>query len=310
MNLQCALRTGARTPGMNQSITATQRACIEMKIRIAKQFIEDAGTLQEEADVELVCHADPAMHLYGFIHRKGCYLAGSCFGGGNGIGAVSNVRIDRALCLGQRGAAKFNLAVQNSASVLQGLKLSDELAELAPLFQVGDCSFEGFIRDTQQFGGGRNSTSFQSGGQTRSQGVLARIGVPKQCIGWELDVLELNASGIVRIHHRRSFDGDPRQRRVDEKECYAFGRRSWPMHTGGDDQKIRHMPIKDKGLRAVERPPSDMRGGGRCDAIRPMLSCFVDSKRGDSLAECQSRQPFLLLRLCTRHTKRSRSDDS
>src|SRR6516164_10344565 len=61
--------SNAQVFGAVQLITMQLRKLGRVEVRVAEEFLTHPGTLHEQPDVELVGHADAAMHLHAFLDR-------------------------------------------------------------------------------------------------------------------------------------------------------------------------------------------------------------------------------------------------
>src|SRR5262249_5830251 len=63
-------RASARIAAATWSMAIKTRELLGMEVGVAEQFLPYAHAFHEEADVELVGHADAAMHLHRLLHGK------------------------------------------------------------------------------------------------------------------------------------------------------------------------------------------------------------------------------------------------
>ncbi len=73
------LRAQVRGPALQPT---QDRHPLGQEIAIAKQNGRHPGTLEEQTDVELICHPNTAVHLYGLVRCEDCGV--SRFGLGSG----------------------------------------------------------------------------------------------------------------------------------------------------------------------------------------------------------------------------------
>ena len=80
-----------------------------MIVQVAHEFGEGAVALHIEADVVLIGHADPAVHLDPFLDRQACRLAGLGLGHRNHQLSLFGTGIEQLLRLDHRRTGNLQL---------------------------------------------------------------------------------------------------------------------------------------------------------------------------------------------------------
>src|SRR5690606_18349182 len=151
----------AKRRGRRASVAAKDADVVDVEVVVAEELLADARALHEQADVELVGHADAAVHLHRLLDGESAGGPGPRLGDGDVLGGAGRVLVEPRQGLGDRRPGELDLAVQVRGPMLQRLEFADELAELLALRQVGDGSGEDLVGDAEHLGRERRPTGVQ-----------------------------------------------------------------------------------------------------------------------------------------------------
>ena len=81
-----------------------------MEIGVAKQFLQHAGALHEEAEVKCIGHAHAAMHLHGLLHCERGGAARTGLGDSDSLKGSSRVGVKLVKGIGNCGTGDLQIA--------------------------------------------------------------------------------------------------------------------------------------------------------------------------------------------------------
>ena len=160
-------------------------------------------------------------------------------------------------------------------AVLQRLKLADQLAELLALLQIADGAAEYFFADADHFRRHRTAADVENAFQQ----CAALIDFAEHAVGVDLDIVEHDARGVVRIHHRGAFGFDALGFGIDQEQRQPVAFAGSARGARRDDQQIGGMAVDDEGLGAVQLEA--IAGSHRLHfgLQRAVFCAFIDGER-------------------------------
>ena len=263
---------------------------IGVEAGVAEKLLADPRALHEQADVELVGHADAAVHLHRFLHRERRARSRPRLGDGNHRCGAIEISIERLQRLEHRGLGDFELGEQMRGAVLQRLERANRLAELPALLEVAERAGECLLAQSGQLGGDRGAAHVEHAFEQRP----AAIDLADHGIGVDLDAIEADTRRIVGIDDHGALGVDPLRLGVDEKEREAVGLTRRAGAARRNDKKISDVAVDHEAFLAAkgETVAAALRlERGRAGRV---LRALVDGERQKQVAGGELRQQFLV----------------
>ena len=262
-----------------------------MEHAIAQAVLQHAGAFDDQAQIELIGHANAAVQLHGFVGQLFAQVRCPRLGQAGQQGHIRRAFVNRRQRSAHAAVQHFQLGIEPRHAVLQRLERANRHIKLHPLFQVGIGAVKRLAGNAQTFGGQANAGAVQ-----RCVQRLGSVGSGVQVhVVSHFNRFESDARVVAAVGQQRRLQRDAGLRSLDHEQADV----SAAINARHDDQRSSADAVDHKRLVAVQHPAIALRValGAGFDALGVVAAGFVQRQRQALLAVDQTRQPALALGL-------------
>ena len=249
-----------------------------MERLVSEGLGQHARPLQEEADLVLVRHSDPAVQLNALVADEMERLTEVGLRHAHGCRRVGAVLIESGEGVEDHRLGQLQLAEHPCRAVLQRLEAADWNAELLSLLQVLDGASKRLFGTAEHLGGHPCAARIQNPEERPS--ALAFFS--EQAFRTDFDAIQPDERRIVGVDHVGARHVHARGTRIDQEERDPIALALRTRHARAHDQDVCHVSIQHEAL--LTREPEAAGGSlGLATDAEPAVMRSLLMRQSDEL---------------------------